>query len=251
MASMLPVRWCAAILLAVTLLPATAEGQRSSPTRAFVSVNVGSQASSTEFDHVTPVPVSREDGTLTTAYGVDSGFVFDVGGAMFVRPRLWLGASVSHFSTSGDAEAFAQVPHPFFFNQHRAVQGTPSGISRAETSVHVSLLWDLVAVGRWQLKVLGGPTFFSARQDLVTAVQYDESFPFDTAAYTAADVEESSASGVGFHAGADFSTYLTPSIGIGALLRYSRGEVTFGDAPVPVSATTGGVNVAGGVRVRF
>lgn len=248
----LPVRWCtAAGALAVALLPSTAEGQRPSTPRAFVSANIGSQATSTEFDHVTTVPVNREDGTVTTSYRVESGLMFDVGGGVLVRRQLWLGASVSHFSASGDADAIAQVPHPFFFNQHRAVAGTPSDLERAETAVHVSVMWDLSTLGRWQLKVLGGPSFFKVRQDLVTAVQIQESFPFDTAAYAGADVEDHSEVGVGFHAAADLSTYLTPSIGIGVLVRYSRGEVTFSDASPSVSATAGGAHIAGGLRVRF
>jgi hypothetical protein len=246
-----PFRWVAAAGLAAVLVSATAEAQGRGATRAFVSANIGSQTTSTTFDHVTPVPVNREDGSLTTSYRVDSGLVFDVGGAVLVRRQLWVGASVSHFSASGDADAIAQVPHPFFFNQHREVQGTPSDLARAETAVHVSLMWDLVQIGRWQIKVLGGPSFFSARQDLVTALQYQESFPFDTASYTGADVEESSDSGVGFHAAADVSTYLTPAIGVGALVRFSRAEVTLGDAPTTASSTTGGLHVGGGIRVRF
>jgi opacity protein-like surface antigen len=61
-----------------------------------------------------------------------------------------------------------------------------------------------------------------------------------------------SKSAVGFNVGVDISRLLTSQVGVGALIRYSRADVKFDDPDIgKQTVKAGGVEVAGGVRIRF
>ena len=62
-----------------------------------------------------------------------------------------------------------------------------------------------------------------------------------------------SAAAVGFNAGVDLATYLTPTVGVGALVRFSRAiiDLTQPDGGGSLAVTAGGLHVGGGLRLRF
>jgi hypothetical protein len=61
-----------------------------------------------------------------------------------------------------------------------------------------------------------------------------------------------SKSAVGFNAGVDISRPLSSRVGVGGLIRYSRGNVEFDDATTSrATAKAGGLELTGGVRLRF
>ena len=100
--------------------------------------------------------------------------------------------------------------------------------------------------------IFGGPTFFIVDQDLATEVEFTHAFPFDTASFTGVTTSSESESGIGFNVGIDVGYYFSPTLGVGGMARFTRGTVDFisvdgGSA----SATVGGLNVGGGLRVRF
>ena len=97
-----------------------------------------------------------------------------------------------------------------------------------------------------------GPSRIAAEQDIVTAVHYDESYPFDTATYRSATKRAFSGSAIGIHAGADVSYRLTRIIGAGGTLRFSRADLDLeGPDNRRISLEAGGLQVAGGIRVIF
>ena len=116
-----------------------------------------------------------------------------------------------------------------------------------ETAVHLEVRWFAPVAETIQLAVFGGPTFFAVEQDLVTAVGYDHTYPFDEASFASASTMTRSASAIGFHAGADVGYFFSDVVGVGVLLRYSAATVNLpaeNDRVVPVDA--GGFQVGGG-----
>ena len=80
---------------------------------------------------------------------------------------------------------------------------------------------------------------------------YDETYPFDTATFRSATTRRSKASVTGFNAGADLQWMFGRHIGLGGMVRFTRGSVdltTENDRRISVRA--GGVQ-AGGLRIGF
>jgi hypothetical protein len=69
------------------------------------------------------------------------------------------------------------------------------------------------------------------------------------------DTKKFEGTGWGFHVGADLSGCFTRVFGLGAFVRYSRGEVEVEDTPVlvnePWEVKVGGFQAGGGIRLRF
>ncbi len=237
----------AAALAGAVLAPAAADAQVG----GYVSFNGGTQATSTAFDDNIVFPEFQEDADFNAAYGVGGGAVFDVGGGLRLANGLGFGMGVSRFERVDPASIDARVPHPFFFDRPRSLNGSAPDLTRRETAVHLEVRWFAPAGDAVELSVFGGPTFFSLRQHLVTAIAYDHSYPYDEATFGSASTTALSASAVGFHAGADVGFFFSEAVGVGALLRYSAASVDLpADAgAIPVDA--GGFHVGAGLRLRF
>ncbi len=237
----------AAALAAAVLAPTAADAQVG----GYVSFNGGNQATSTTFDDNVVFPEFHEDADFNAAYGVGTGTVFDGGGGVRLPNGLGFGIGVSRFERLDPAAIDARIPHPFFFDRPRSLNGSAPDLTRLETAVHVEVRWFAPVTEAVELSVFGGPTFFNLQQDLVTSIAYDHSYPYNEAAYGSASTSALSASAMGFHAGADVGFFFSEAVGVGALLRYSAASVdvpTDGGA-VPVDA--GGFHIGGGLRLRF
>ena len=53
--------------------------------------------------------------------------------------------------------------------------------------------------------VFGGPAYISVRQDMATRIQFNESYPYDSATFTGVETASVSGGGVGATAGVDVS----------------------------------------------
>ena len=93
----------------------------------------------------------------------------------------------------------------------------------------------------------GGPSFFTVKQSVVTAVQRTEAYPYDEATFSGATVETEEESTNGFNVGADVAYYFTKNIGVGGIVRFSSATAAFSLGDVDA----GGALVGGGVRLRF
>jgi hypothetical protein len=239
-------------LFAGSLAAADARGQAAWHDSAWLSVNAGIQGAPATFTGVTTFRTNLESGTLSTDYRFRRGALFDVGGGVRIWRNLGVGASVSYLTRHDDLEVSAKVPHPFFFNQLRPVSGPVPGVERREIGAHIDAVWTIPAGTHLQIGVLGGPSFITARQGLVTAVNITETYPFDTPTFTSAETARQSRHGIGFHAGIDASYLFDRRIGIGGVARFTRARATFDLADGgTVRADLGAAQVAGGLRVRF
>jgi hypothetical protein len=219
--------------------------------RAYLSVNGGYQATSNDFSDTWTFDYYADTATTTASYRVKGGFLFDAGGGFRMWRDLLVGAAVSHYSTGGDVSVTASVPHPFNFTM-RDAQGGEHGLGHAETSVHLHAMWMLRASARVQVGLFGGPSMFSVRQALVTQLNFNEAYPYDTVSIASLTTAEQSKTLLGYNVGADLTYSLSRQIGLGVLIRLARAKADF-DAPDKgtVSVNAGGAQVAGGLRVRF
>ena len=244
------------IVLAGLGVPALARAQSGAgavvPFRGFVSVDGLFQATSNDFDTAVTFRANAEDGEFTTDYTLRNGPAFDVSGGAMVWRQLGVGVGVSRFSRDTPARLTAEVPHPFFFNRPREVSGGVGGLKREELAFHVQARGVFPLSPRLQLAVFGGPSFFKVKQGVVTAFDYDETYPYDTATFRSATTDEVDESVIGFHAGADVSYFFTQNVGVGGILRYAGASV---DITAPdgdtVDVSVGGLQVGAGLRLRF
>ena len=119
-----------------------------------------------------------ENATYTSAFALEAAPTFDViGGYRFSR---WISVVVgaSTFNSTSDAAVTAQIPHPFFFNQARAVSGNQS-LSHEESAIRLDLAVTVPLTRTLELTVSGGPVMVQAKQDLVSAVKYGEAYPYE------------------------------------------------------------------------
>ena len=222
------------------------------PARVFVDVNGGTQVSTTDFGDNVVFTEFVEQGDLNAAHAVASGPIIDVSGGVRLWRGLALGAGFTRFEGGHDASVDARIPHPFFFDRHRPISGSAPNLTRQERAAHVNVRWFAPVPGPVQIALFAGPSFFSVEQDLVTTVNVTQSFPFDTASFVSAETRRHSESVTGYHVGADAAFFFSRHIGLGGLVRFSRASVDFASEDgglVPVDF--GGVQLSGGLRVRF
>jgi hypothetical protein len=72
---------------------------------------------------------------------------------------------------------------------------------------------------------------------------------------TTYDTTKVESTGWGYHVGADASVFFSRVVGVGGFMRFSRGTVTIEDgvalSDAPVDVIAGGVQMGGGLRLRF
>jgi opacity protein-like surface antigen len=87
---------------------------------------------------------------------------------------------------------------------------------------------------------------------VVTDLQLDEQYPFDTLNIVGVVTEKRTGTRFGYHVGADISHFFTASTAIGGGVRYSRATLKLDhDAASTISGAAGGVEVAAGLRFKF
>jgi hypothetical protein len=218
--------------------------------RVFVSIDGLYQVGSNDFGDSATIRENAENGRLETDYSVGTGPAFDISGSALIWRNLAVGVGVTRFSTSTTTALSAAVPHPFFFNQPRAVEGEFSG-ERTEVAVHVQLRAVLPVSDRIQVTVFGGPSFFQVDQSIVSDIDYTESYPYDTATFSRAVADTQSESKVGVNVGGDVSYFFSRQFGVGVTAQYSGATV---EMPVPsgtADVKAGGGQIGGGLRLRF
>jgi opacity protein-like surface antigen len=232
--------------------PAPPAAARPAPPRIFVSADGGGQFASAGFTSQTTFSLYAETATIVATFPDASGAAAAVRGSVRVWRGLGLGAGATGFWSTRPAEITASLPHPFFFDRERSVEGTATGLSRDEKMVAVEGSWVFPVTARMDVQVFAGPAFFSVRADIPTGVQFTESYPYDEAAFGSATSASVSGSATGFTLGGDVTYLFTPSIGIGGHLRFSRATATLTPPGGQASSVElGGVQAGGGLRFRF
>lgn len=238
------------VLLVATVGVVPAAAQSHVQPRVEISANVGAQNGSTSFTESEAFPVNAETETLTADHGSKTAVGFNVGAAVQVVPRFWVGVQLAIADVKPGATIMALVPHPLIFNAPRMVQGTTDALAHNEQNVHVDLMYAL-PLRALDVKVMGGPTIFTVKQDFVSAITVNETYPFDTATFASASTTRLSKTAVGFNGAVDISHPISRMVAVGGLIRYSRANVKFNAQGSAQTVKAGGLEASAGIRLRF
>ena len=237
---------------ALVLVADASSAQTLTTQRGFVVVNGGYQLTSSDFTDGATRRQYAEDGRIDTAYTVKTGLGFDVAGGAVVWKQLGVSVGVTRFSTSTPASLTGTVPHPFFFNRARSIDGSVSGLNREELAIHMQARGILEAGPRLQVMVFGGPSWFQVKQGVVTDVTIAESYPYDAVTFQSAVTSESKASKIGFNAGGDVAFFFSRQVGVGVTAQFAQTTIEIAAAGGSTrELTVGGGKVGGGLRLRF
>ena len=220
--------------------------------RGYFAVSGNYQATSSSFTDSLTSPKFVETETVTSSYKVDTAPGLDIAGGVRIWRNMAVGVAVTRFTKTNSATVSASIPHPFFFNAPRQVSGDAGGVQHEETAVHIQAAWVAPVGRRWQITVFGGPSLFNVTQGLVAGITVSETYPYDTATFTSASVQQESKSKVGVNAGVDVAFMFSRNIGVGGVVRFSRSTLSFDSASgQAVDVDAGGAQVGTGLRVRF
>jgi hypothetical protein len=225
----------------------------SRSTRGFVSLAGGLQSIATNtFGETDAEELYFEQFTWDARYKLKNSVAFEGGIGARVRRNLLTAVTYSRSQHRQVATVTGQVPHPFQFNQFRPIGGESSPLRHEEQAVHLSALWIVPIGRRLEFTISGGPSLFVVRRGFVKQVEFAQEYPYDVARFTQTVSAEVNEKAYGGHAGADVMWLMTSQAGLGVLVRYSRGSVTF---PTPsggsVSLDAGGLQVGLGLRLGF
>lgn len=222
------------------------------PDRFFVNLGGGFQIMSTTFGESHSEPLDGETSTWNANYALEDHVAFMGGFGMRVWRNLVANVSYSHQQQNTPARVTGQIPHPFFFDQPRALEGESSSLEHREQALHISGTWLAPLGSRFELALSGGPTLFSIMRGFVDEIEYAQEYPYDSVTFTDVSALEVSERTLGAHAGAELTWLLTPHIGISGVVRYSHGSITL-DTPSgnAVSLDAGGLQTGVSLRLGF
>lgn len=192
-----------------------------------------------------------EPGELDTRYPRSSAAAWEASIGYNLQRRAALAVTLSTSSHGMVVDVDAALPHPFFFDRPRSVEGTVE-VDRKQRSLHVSAMWRLLEGGKTEIALFGGPTWLQFDQEVVIGVDSDSEYPYDEASLTGPEVQTESRTATGVHAGAEVAHWFRPSSGLMGTVRYVHAPEELG---LPDGARLdfdpGGVQVLIGIRFRF
>jgi opacity protein-like surface antigen len=231
---------------------AEARQANARPAKFTLQLDGAFRATSTTFDDSATPTINAEPARIDVAYGVPRAAGFSIGGSARAWKRLSIGAGFERLRQAPSADITASLPHPFAFSRHREIQGTASALGRSESAVSLHARYDVPMRSRVGVALFAGPTWISVNQQIVDAVNYDDAYPYDTAAYRSASLRSTDSRAVGLSLGADVSYFVSRQIGLGFGAKYSRASAEFNSlGGTPITFDLGGLSFTGGLRVRF
>ena len=226
--------------------------------RVWIDVNVGiAQAGENGVTTVGNRTLFRETATFTNSYNQPRGADFDFGGGYMFTPVVGLGMSFTGTAHEGLPNMGVRIPHPLQFNAHaNDIALGDTKLQRVESGVNIQAMINVTPNSEnIRVRVFGGPTFFRVQADTIDSVRYNQDYlvflPVQTVDITGYEFSKSEGTGWGIHAGADVSYFFSRVVGIGGVLRFSRGTTELVDMAGPFEVKAGGLQTGGGLRLRF
>jgi opacity protein-like surface antigen len=244
-----------AALVSLASLASEARAQQWQPFdgKLLVHVNIGLQAGDHDVTRQSTFELYDEIATIDISQTIDNGGFFEFGGAYKVRGNLGVGLTFGFLGNSGEGRVSGSLPHPQFFDQPRSFSADATNLDHSERSVHFQAIYFMPFTDKVDFAFSAGPSLFSVKQGLVRNVSFSEIPPaFTSVTIDSIDAPEITDSGWGINLGADMTYALTPRIGVGALLRYTHGNIEFNLSDTQrTDIGAGGFQIGGGLRVRF
>ena len=222
------------------------------PSRVFVDVNGGYRIGTLTFAESRTDTYFAETASWTADYEVKGAPVFDAGGGVRVWRNFLAGVSYSQYRDTNAASIVGAIPHPFFFNQNRSISGESEALKHQERSLNVNAIWSIPLASSLEVAVFGGPSFIAVKRSFVKDIAIDDVYPFETASFNHATVEEVKRNEIGIQGGADVTWLFSQHVGLGATVRFTRASARFA---TPAGGTTsvdlGGLETIAGLRIRL
>ncbi|MBS1819348.1 MAG: outer membrane beta-barrel protein [Acidobacteria bacterium] len=184
---------------------------------------------------------------------------FDIGGGVRFLRQFGVGVAVTRYKASETANISFSVPHPLFVGRPATASGpSQAPLTQEELALHIEARY-VGNLPHASISVFAGPSYFSAKREMIEDFRYFENLGSSTLNYTVSLADNTTQSydlsKWGFNVGVDVGYYIGEFVGFGVLVRYSRAQVDLPN-PLALGAPTqpldlGGVNFGGGVRFRF
>lgn len=248
---MLKIGRAVAALALLLLASPQARAQTSWTDTIFVSVNGGYQVTSTDFESTANFEVYEEPSSLTATQSLGSGLVFDVSAGYRFRGNLGFGVGLSMYSSESDVLVNARVPHPLFFDQFRTVSVTANGAKHRSIATNLNVIWFWPFSDTIDFAFSAGPSIVAVNQELISAITIapEQGPSYVSPEITDITVTEQRKTALGFNAGVDSAYMLTSRYGVGVSVRYLWSSADL--EGLADSLSPGGLQVLGGLRVRF
>ena len=228
--------------LALSAVSAHAQTPTPSTEKFFLNVNVGGELATRTITAVARKTIYDETATLSSSQSIGRGVVVDFDGGYRVREDFFAGLLVSFFGKSSDATTTASVPDPIFFNRPKTVTGSTTGLKRSEVAIAPHVTWARPLTDNFDISFSGGIAFIHVSQDLVG--NFDIAPPQNITILQTSET----GNGVGPYAQVDVIYNLKTRYGVGGYVRYAGAKV---DLPSAADTHIGGLQVGGGIRLRF
>jgi len=229
----------AAMFTVAASSPAIAQSQ--APTSVFVDINVGAQTQARSIQSSTTFPLYGETAVINAAQSVDGGGLFDLSGGYRFR-SFGVAVGFSKFGKDGEGTLVASIPSPIAFNRPVTVTSNATNLKHSETATHLMFVYFIPVTTAVDVSVFAGPSFFSLKQDILSA-----SVPTGTQNVNVATQEQKD-SGTGANVGININYMFHRNYGAGVFVRYAGASV---DLPSANDVKVGGFQLGIGLRLRF
>jgi len=213
--------------------------------KGFVTVNGGVQVGSHDLATVQTFDLFDETATVASAAKVKSGGFFDVGAGYRVWQNVAVGLTYSFTSSDSNAAISGSIPDPIRTDNFRSVSATASGLQHKENVLHFNATWMMPVTDKIDVGFTAGPSVFFVKQELVSSLPTTEPGP----TVGTPVVSNEGKTTVGLNAGVDVTYLVSKKWGVGGIARYTWGSAELGDGGD--SLTLGGLQIGGGLRMRF
>jgi hypothetical protein len=195
--------------------------------------------------------VYQENALYSVNYDVGKGQSFSAG--MGYKFSDHLGIELGFDSASRDllAENRASIPNPLYFNSPREADSAERRKIQ-ESAFSLDLIYS-IPFGKLGLDLYAGPTYFSTRAELTSAIAFTESaYPYDSVSISP-QTEKLRKSVIGFNAGSSMNLYLSKNFAVFITARYLWAKADFQPSSgIPqLNLALGGLRLGGGLKLVF
>ena len=182
-------------------------------------------------------------------YGAKKGNSFNFGLGYKFSHSVGIELGVDIASRNLNANYYASIPHPLYFNSPREAQNSAS-YKITENAAYLDLVLT-VPLGKFGLDFFAGPAYIFSSAELISAVQYSQSYPY-TSVTISAQNQKFSKNVFGANAGVSLIFNFSQSVGVFIAGQYFSGNVRFKPSEVPeLKLTLGGLKAGGGLKISF
>ncbi|MGE0451495.1 MAG: outer membrane beta-barrel protein [Vicinamibacterales bacterium] len=223
--------------------PLRAQTPASAEDTYFLNVSAGGQLQTSTFGSSSTFSSFGETGQVESTQNVGRAFVADISGGYFVSNRFGVGLGIWGGRADSAAAATVLVPDPLFFNRYTTVNLNTPDLMQTMFGVNFQILIRQPITDSLDLTFSAGPSVIHVKQEIASA-----SVTPNTTSASLNVLEEKKTTAKAGNVGVDVAYRFGETYGIGGFVRYVGGQ---SGLPSAADLKIGGVQVGGGLRLRF